>query len=303
MDALRRGRVERLVKPAIAGKEALRGAVCGGLIRRIFLALVSGWLAVAALEACSSSSETPFGNADAGTHDGTAASSDGSGEADAFNPPEASGTTGEAGLDPSVPGDSGSGADTGSGHDSGIGLDAAEEAAMDAGSSEAAPECGSSPTLHVDEAGSIYCGFGDGGALVCAAGQECCLGGALGGSQFAAQACADFGAACPNVGVPEAGAPAIPIECEQISDCVANGIGQPVACCLQGATAPAVTPGCTYPKSTMGTAIVCESSGAGVTPGACATGEVQMCSSQADCPAGMTCMPGRWKIFEVGFCL
>jgi hypothetical protein len=64
-----------------------------------------------------------------------------------------------------------------------------------------------------------------------------------------------------------------------------------------------VVAGCGYPKATQGTAVVCESSDAGVAPGACAAGEVELCSSQADCPTGTTCTPGKWKIFQVGFCL
>jgi hypothetical protein len=28
-----------------------------------------------------------------------------------------------------------------------------------------------------------------------------------------------------------------------------------------------------------------------------------MCSQQSDCPSGTTCTAGRWKIYEVGFCL
>jgi hypothetical protein len=92
--------------------------------------------------------------------------------------------------------------------------------------------------------------------------------------------------------------------CAQIADCKANGVSNAVACCLRGATAPSDAPTCTYPKATLGTAVVCESSDAGATAAApCGAGEVQICSSQADCPTGTTCTPGKWKILEVGFCL
>jgi Cys-rich repeat protein len=64
--------------------------------------------------------------------------------------------------------------------------------------------------------------------------------------------------------------------------------------------------GCSYLKSTKGSAIVCEGTGGGadggVTSTACATGEVQVCSSDADCPSGMSCQPGKWKIYQIGFC-
>jgi hypothetical protein len=35
---------------------------------------------------------------------------------------------------------------------------------------------------------------------------------------------------------------------------------------------------------------------------ACATGEVQICSADQDCPSGMHCIPGKWKIYQIGFC-
>jgi hypothetical protein len=63
--------------------------------------------------------------------------------------------------------------------------------------------------------------------------------------------------------------------------------------------------GCTYLKSTHGTAIVCEGAGGegGVSNAtACAAGEVQICSADLDCPSGMHCMPGKWKIYQLGFC-
>jgi hypothetical protein len=96
----------------------------------------------------------------------------------------------------------------------------------------------------------------------------------------------------------------IGIACTQIADCVANGAtGATVACCLQGATAPADPAGCTYPKSHSGTAVACETtSGTGNAPGTCAAGEVQICSADADCPAGLHCVAGKWKILQVGFC-
>jgi hypothetical protein len=117
--------------------------------------------------------------------------------------------------------------------------------------------------------------------------------------------CATFGGTCTNSGNPDAGSGnllAVPIECNQVSDCVANGNANATACCLQGAKAPTPVAGCGYDKSTNGNAIVCEgTAGGAATP--CAAGEVQICSSQADCPSGTTCTPGKWKLYQIGFCL
>ncbi|HEY6462134.1 MAG TPA: hypothetical protein VIY73_18335, partial [Polyangiaceae bacterium] len=199
-------------------------------------------------------------------------------------------------------------AETGPGTDAGgngDGGSTGETGAGDASSNDAGLlDCGASPTLHEDEAGSIFCGFNGTADLYCGVGQECCLGGALGGGTFAPQECATRDTVCPNAAALDAGAAAIPIACGQLADCTANGATSAVACCLQGATAPTVVVGCSYPKATEGTAVVCESSDAGATgPQPCAQGEVQMCSSQADCPTGTTCTPGKWKIFQVGFCM
>jgi hypothetical protein len=96
-----------------------------------------------------------------------------------------------------------------------------------------------------------------------------------------------------------------------VTDCTGAGFSGAVACCLQGATAPAIVPGCTYPRAKAGTAVVCEGTPGGdagtdaaaTTTGTCAVGEVQLCSSQSDCPTGTTCTAGKWKIFQVGFCM
>ena len=160
--------------------------------------------------------------------------------------------------------------------------------ATDAGAS-----CGSTPTLHEDTAGSIYCDS----QLTCSGKTQCCLGGAIGGGQYAADSCVALGGSCTNGGQPDAGgSPGIPIACAQVADCRANGVAGAVSCCLQSATTPANPPGCSYPRATLGSAIVCETS-------ACAEGETAICSSQADCPAGKTCTPGKWKTMQLGFCL
>jgi hypothetical protein len=276
-------------------------------MRLLLASVVVGWAVVGALQGCSSSSSPgSHGEEDAGAHDATAAEGGGGGH-DAGPGHDAS-VSGEAGVD-SAAGD-GATVDVVTAEEAAAEAAAPEGSTSEAGGPDAAdagvPEdCGSTPTLHVDEAGSIYCGFTD-AALDCVTGQECCLGGYLVDSgAFAPQACATWGSTCKNgVYGNDAAAAPIAIECAQVADCNANGVTKSVACCLQGATAPADEPTCTYPKSTLGSAIVCESSdagGAGVP--ACAAGEVQICSSQADCPAGKTCTAGKWKILQMGFCL
>jgi hypothetical protein len=212
--------------------------------------------------------------------------------------------TGGGGFDSTTGGDTGAGDDSSSGDDgSVVKTDAGSDAGPDAGDASdgaAAVECGATPTLHQDEAGTVFCGFDfDAGIQrFCSVGQECCLGGAidLDAGLFAGQVCATFGATCTNP--PDSGA--IPIECAQNTDCTANGTPAGAVCCLKGATAPAVSPGCSYYRATMGAAISCEAPQPG---GTCAVGEVQICSSNVDCPTGKTCTPMKWKIFQMGFCL
>jgi hypothetical protein len=190
--------------------------------------------------------------------------------------------------------------DTGTGSDTGVETDSSES------DSGASPDCGKLPTLHMNAAGDIYCGYGpaddaggDGGEINCGTGTECCLGGSIGGGQYDPQACATWsatGAGCDNPpGVDGGASTAIGIACNQIADCTANGQAAGGSCCLQGATVATVA-GCGYPKAKDGNAIVCE------TTATCTSGETQICSSQADCPSGMTCTAGKWKIYDIGFC-
>jgi hypothetical protein len=171
------------------------------------------------------------------------------------------------------------------------------------------PDCGKLPSLHANPAGDIYCGYGaDGGEIDCLTGMECCLGGSIGGGMYAPQECATWsgtGAGCMNPAPVDGGAStAIGIACNQVSDCTTNGMSSATACCLQGASAAPVA-GCGYTKAKDGTAIVCEVGTASADGGAatCAAGETQVCSTQADCPAGTTCTAGKWKIYDLGFCL
>jgi len=134
------------------------------------------------------------------------------------------------------------------------------------------------------------------------------LGGSLGTTPqtYAPQICAASAAGCA---IPSEGTGPIPIQCNQLSDCEQNGSPGATACCLQGATVPAMQAGCTYLKSTKGNAILCENVVDGGTDGgspaatACTgSGDVQVCSADIDCPSGMHCIPGKWKIYQIGFC-
>jgi len=171
------------------------------------------------------------------------------------------------------------------------------------GGGDAGLDCGATPLLHRNDAGSILCAYAEAGALDCPVGEECCLGGSIAG-QPAATGCAAFGAVCTNGSAGDGGTdqPAIPIECAQISDCTANGLATATACCLKSATKDSVA--CAFPTYSGGTAIVCEgdAGAGGKDAGACAPGETQICSSPADCPVGKTCVAGRWKLLQMGFC-
>jgi len=153
--------------------------------------------------------------------------------------------------------------------------------------------CGAPPALHPSAPGHLYCDS----ALTCSTGQECCLGGATGINQYAPDTCNPLGAACTNGGSPDTGGSAgVPIACMQVSDCTGNGVAGAEACCLRGATAPAMQTSCLYPRSILGKDVVCETS-------ECGADEVQLCTSASDCPSGKTCTPGKWKIYQLGFCL
>jgi len=204
---------------------------------------------------------------------------------------------------------SGGGGDGTTSSSSGSGSGSSSGSTGDDGGSEGGnTTCDSSiPMLYKNAPGELYCFKGaDGGTLDCVADSGtgwCCYGGALGGGQYAPQMCGAGPTDCTNGGSPDAGgSAAIPIQCSQIADCAQNGAPGATACCIQGATQPATVSGCGYPKSTHGNAVVCEGDGGGTTATACAAGEVQICSSQADCPSGTTCTAGKWKTFNIGFC-
>jgi len=229
------------------------------------------------------------GSGSGGTSSGAMSSSSGSssGGVSGSSSSGAGGSSGGGGSDSG--GSSGSGGGTGSSGGPGDG------GGPDAG-------CGTFPALHQGPPGDVSCSLGaDGGVLDCLAASgtgTCCVGGSIGGGGFEPEICAANAAGCTNGAADAGGTAAIPIQCWQVADCAPNGVSGAQSCCIQGgATQPAPNPGCLYVRSKAGTAVACET-----TP-TCAPGEVQICASQADCPANKMCMPGKWKIFDVGFCL
>ncbi|HEY8038747.1 MAG TPA: hypothetical protein VIF15_03105, partial [Polyangiaceae bacterium] len=99
-----------------------------------------------------------------------------------------SGNGGGGGNDSGAATDSTAGGDTGtSGDDSSAGGDTST------GDDGGGVDCGSTPGLHSDEAGTIYCGFADAGSLSCPLGKECCIGGSLGGGNFGVDDCETWG--------------------------------------------------------------------------------------------------------------
>ncbi len=258
--------------------------------------------AVLALLAAACSGKLAGGGSDGGQSDEQPAGS--SGGSGGFGSSSSTGSSGGSGASSSGLGSS---SGTGSGSSGGSGGSGSSGGSggfpYDGGIYDSGINCGSTPTLHVNPPGDIFCGFGaDAGLLQCIASQgdgTCCLGGSLGGGMYAPQMCAQNAAGCM---IPAEGMNPIPIQCNQIADCAPNGAAGATACCLQGAPALAAVPGCGYYRAKGGSAIVCEGSGGGA-PSFCAAGEVQVCSSNADCASGMTCTPGKWKIYQLGFCM
>jgi hypothetical protein len=163
---------------------------------------------------------------------------------------------------------------------------------------DAGVDCGQMPILHMNPPGDIRCGFGaDGGALEClgSSGEGwCCVGASLGQGMYGPQSCAPNSDSCP---FPSMGGFRTPsIQCNQIADCRSNGAPGATACCLGAELYQ-----CMYPEA-VGGSIFCEGSNGGAAT-RCGVNEIQICSSNVDCPPGTFCTPGKWDVFQLGFCL
>jgi hypothetical protein len=159
-------------------------------------------------------------------------------------------------------------------------------------------DCGSTPSPHPSMGGSmsLYCPFGpddagkgSGPPIKCdSPTQHCCLGGSIGGGEFAPSECAATGSACSNGGTSEAGATDIP--CEVPQDCAMAGM----ACCAIGGS-PTLVAGCGYYQERGLSGTTCAAS--------CGAGQFQLCGTNTDCPMGMTCTGFKSKGMQLGFCM
>jgi hypothetical protein len=181
-------------------------------------------------------------------------------------------------------GSSGSSSGSSSGGSSGSSSGTMDDAGSDA--------CKTPPTLHPDDGGTIYCPFGpDGSAIYCSATTTvCCIGGGTSGN-YQVSKCQDKAMECDNPSADAAG-PARRVECEDSLNCGTSGI-----CCAKGGVPSDM--GCGYPlEKPSFSQTTCVTDG-----GACALGDFQLCSSQAECPMGKTCTAARTSIgVQIGFC-
>jgi hypothetical protein len=143
-----------------------------------------------------------------------------------------------------------------------------------------APDCGRAPpTFHPVDAGTgPYCphsGVGDAGNNTCPVGETCCEHAADAGQPSSCQA-----AACAASDTSWA--------CQDPNNC---GGGQ--VCCAIAASA-GQDPGCSFYFLSKFKGTACRT--------ACATGELTVCESDAQCPSGKTCQNVTAKGGSFGFC-
>jgi hypothetical protein len=158
--------------------------------------------------------------------------------------------------------------------------------------------CATTPKLFPGNGTTLYCPFiGDGGDVPDAAGyctpktDECCVGGSLDGGGFAPSSCNPIHAACTDGKFPTQ------IECEDpATDCPHAGD----LCCASAATpntgsVPQWVASCGYYQLAEWDYNKCAAT--------CSNTEVQICATQAECPANTLCTPFRTtKGANLGWC-
>jgi hypothetical protein len=222
--------------------------------------------------------DSSLGSADSGTRADTAVSDTGTPGLDTGAPPADSGS----------PTDSGALADGGTADSDSADGGSNAEAGQD--SATAAGDCGTTPTLHPGSGTSLYCPFGPGGtAIECVSGsQYCCISGKVGGA-YPPSDCETISAAGCTVGL-TADSGSAQIQCEDpATDCPAGNV-----CCAAPATV-VIAPGCSYERLYDLQYTTCEQ---GAT---CKAGEIQVCATAAECPAGKTCTPFKATL-DLGYC-
>jgi hypothetical protein len=215
--------------------------------------------------ACSASSAS-IASDDGGT-DGTAATTDSGSEDDSsVVVDEDSGSTGDG----SKPGDGGT-KDSGDAKvtDSSIVPDAAKD-------------CGTAPTLHPTPSAGVFCPFQANDASVSCPttpGEHCCI---YPKAANKPATCNTLIQGCDS----EIDAGGSDFECDEPADCIGGQV-----CCMDGKALK--DPACYYFGSLVRTT-KCRA--------ACNTGELTVCSAQAQCATG-TCTPMDTKGKELGVCL
>ena len=137
--------------------------------------------------------------------------------------------------------------------------------------------CSPPSTLHPPKAGktSLYCPFSGTPAIYCALGQHCCE------PSSGTSTCDPIATPCP--------AGDTDWQCEDATaDCTAGQV-----CCGTGMLVINTNPQCNNFASGF-TGTHCAAS--------CMASEIQMCTSNGECPAGKTCQPFKTKGSSVGGC-
>ena len=144
---------------------------------------------------------------------------------------------------------------------------------------EGGGDCGSSPTLHPNDAGvGPFCLGVDGGDHNCPMGNVCCQ---TASGSSTPSTCVTAGSSCPT------GGGDVTWECDDPSMCSGG-----LKCCGFGAPTP--IPGCSYAELSPALGTHCVTS--------CGSGEFVACAADTDCPSGQTCTPLKEGTKQIGYC-